>query len=895
MLTRANKQSWLWAILLLTGLSWTANDALADDFEPTLPVYRMTIDPADLARLEEDPFSNETYPAVIEFQSVDYHAQVRFRGRTSRNLPKRSWNVKFEDHGPRSWESTNLNAEYRDRSLIRNRLSMILGEKIGLDSPEGFFVSLFVNDEYAGVYHEIEDIDEAFFERRSFPEPDLLLQAIRHSARFTPLLYEDDFEDAYEIKEAHGGMLEQFHIDCMFFLNASTSLFREQINQQIDISNILSFFALQNAITNFDGINKNYYFAQHADRLYRIYPWDCDASFGVDWRGDWKIDYGTLGHIGSLSSNVLFSRLMAIPEYHTSFLLMLHNIGDHRFSQLAPIIDSLYALIEHDVLADPFKVGSNAEFLAERDSLHIYLQRKGNVLRDIEGFQNPVPGKVQTSHAYLDSSGESILFEMTSSQPLHYARLYLIHTDADTLDYHLFSMRDDGSLGDPVAGDGIYSRVADLSDYGTPMYYVGEGRLQGDLLFPSPACGSLYWANYLSSLPSIRSSVYAPTPQSVGITQMIDGGPGGTHLVVLRNESEEILDLNGSYVQLDSSYLLLRFEGLPLLDPGDEFILPENRAHVQTQLDAPLAPSSFYGLAQPADSLFLFDAGGQRITAKKVEFDTQVEETGRVVVNEINYHSANSYDTGDWVELFARGGSVNLSGWSLLDSEDDHRYEFPDLTLMPQNSFLIVAEDPDRFRAVTGFEGELLGGFDYSFGNGGDRVRLFDDSQLLVDIVDYLDAAPWPDQPDGSGATLELMHPDSANFGYRFWGASLENSPYGTPGRLNSVFPDTVDPPPPPPLPTLPSRWGIEKIYPNPFNSQVTILLAAPEAGYFQIDVYNVLGQQVGTIEHSVLQPGIVPIFWDGSFAKAPLASGLYILVAKEPVNLPAKRLLLLR
>ena len=67
--------------------------------------------------------------------------------------------------------------------------------------------------------------------------------------------------------------------------------------------------------------------------------------------------------------------------------------------------------------------------------------------------------------------------------------------------------------------------------------------------------------------------------------------------------------------------------------------------------------------------------------------------------------------------------------------------------------------------------------------------------------------------------------------------------------------------------------------YPNPFNQCTTIsfFLSGQSSGYVTLEIYNLMGQRVRTLNHRALRPGHHNISWDGkSDAGAELASGVY-------------------
>ena len=170
--------------------------------------------------------------------------------------------------------------------------------------------------------------------------------------------------------------------------------------------------------------------------------------------------------------------------------------------------------------------------------------------------------------------------------------------------------------------------------------------------------------------------------------------------------------------------------------------------------------------------------------------DTQTESSGSidagVVINEINYNSSDSYDPDDWVEIYnSSSNTMNLGSWLLKDENDDLIFTIPSNTLLLPDQYLVFCTDTLKFTALFPDVSPYYGDLGFGLGGGSDFVRLFDSNGLLVDMVEYDDAAPWPILADGSGPTLELNHPSLDNTLGENWSAS---EGYGTPGAVNSVY-----------------------------------------------------------------------------------------------------------
>jgi len=158
--------------------------------------------------------------------------------------------------------------------------------------------------------------------------------------------------------------------------------------------------------------------------------------------------------------------------------------------------------------------------------------------------------------------------------------------------------------------------------------------------------------------------------------------------------------------------------------------------------------------------------------------------SGEVVINEINYNSADDFDAGDWVELYNNDvEDIDISGWVFKDEDDDHIYIIPDNTVLGQDEYLVLCADTALFKTCFPEVTSFIGNFDFGLGGGGDIVRLFNTGGVLIDSVEYDDAAPWPIEPDGNGPTLELENPNLDNSLAENWHASTY---HGTPGAINS-------------------------------------------------------------------------------------------------------------
>ncbi|MFT5524696.1 MAG: hypothetical protein ACI9HK_002658, partial [Pirellulaceae bacterium] len=157
-----------------------------------------------------------------------------------------------------------------------------------------------------------------------------------------------------------------------------------------------------------------------------------------------------------------------------------------------------------------------------------------------------------------------------------------------------------------------------------------------------------------------------------------------------------------------------------------------------------------------------------------------------VVFNELMYHPQDNSTAGEWMEIHNQMSvDIDLSDWSV---EGGVRFDFPAATIIPGGGYLIVAADPSRL-ASEGIAG-VLGPFTGSLSNSGERIELRNNSDRLMDELDFRDSGRWPVGPDGSGATLAKAIALAASPDSRNWKSSSGIG--GTPGQVNFATRDEL-------------------------------------------------------------------------------------------------------
>jgi glucuronoarabinoxylan endo-1,4-beta-xylanase len=91
--------------------------------------------------------------------------------------------------------------------------------------------------------------------------------------------------------------------------------------------------------------------------------------------------------------------------------------------------------------------------------------------------------------------------------------------------------------------------------------------------------------------------------------------------------------------------------------------------------------------------------------------------------------------------------------------------------------------------------------------------------------------------------------------------------------------------------PAIPSEFSLSQNYPNPFNPLTTIEYSLPVAGFVQLKVYNIAGQEIKTLVQQKMPAGRHTV----RFNAGDLGSGVYIYQLKAGDFVQAKKMMLIK
>ncbi|MFC2083671.1 lamin tail domain-containing protein, partial [Bacteroidota bacterium] len=154
-------------------------------------------------------------------------------------------------------------------------------------------------------------------------------------------------------------------------------------------------------------------------------------------------------------------------------------------------------------------------------------------------------------------------------------------------------------------------------------------------------------------------------------------------------------------------------------------------------------------------------------------------EYNDIVFNELMYKPTN--DEPEWLEIFNRTDStMDLRNWSISDINTNLIITTENLKIKPKN--YVVLSDDESIRNLYSIESLLIITNLPSLNNTGDKLKLLDQSGLIIDSIHYLPS--WGGNKNGK--SLERIDVDWYSNDSTNWGSSISKQK-ATPGIINSI------------------------------------------------------------------------------------------------------------
>ncbi|WP_349410070.1 CotH kinase family protein [Pseudalkalibacillus sp. SCS-8] len=348
-----------------------------------IPSYKIELDPSDLKKMKKDIWSEDPVEATLTVGNNCYDIGFLFRGAHIRKVKKKSYQFIFPSVTS-GIKELHINSEYIDKSLIRNKLSLDFFSTLGVLSPKSNHVLITINDDFQGVYLQLESVDRYFLKTRNLPKGPIFY-AENDNANFSLISpiregLKKRFESGYSCKE---GTSDDRAIlaDLIYQINTiPPDEFESAIQNYVNVDKYLRWLAGVVCTQNYDGFIHNYALYRRSDNgLFEIIPWDYDATWGRDIHGD-EMEYD---YIPIEGYNTLTGRILDISSFREQYHDLMAGILDKEFTPeyQEQKIKKLYQKIAPYVEEDPYLHNSIDQFYEEPDVILSYIKSRNRYLR----------------------------------------------------------------------------------------------------------------------------------------------------------------------------------------------------------------------------------------------------------------------------------------------------------------------------------------------------------------------------------------------------------------------------------------------------------------------------------------------------------------------------------
>lgn len=296
---------------------------------------------------------------------------IRTRGNTSLQAGKKSFKIDFNvPNGTGKWQGIrelNLNGNHNDPSLLRAKLTWDIYRRYDLPGSRVSYTELYINEEYKGLYINVEFIDD-LFTKRYFDEP----TGNRWKCLYPATLeYLGPNGSNYQVNTGWGTPIYELEnntqlndyqplADLVDVLNNEpASTFPCALRKIFNVDRYLQYLAIDVMTGNWDGanFNKNNFYLFQNDKTHRLefIPYDTDNTWGIDW---FNINWATHNIYNWDGDNnlILYNRMMSIPEFKSLFSFYIDEIAGYLTSNSFVIYaQALQDLITPSALSDTYR------------------------------------------------------------------------------------------------------------------------------------------------------------------------------------------------------------------------------------------------------------------------------------------------------------------------------------------------------------------------------------------------------------------------------------------------------------------------------------------------------------------------------------------------------------
>lgn len=248
------------------------------DIDIIIKEYRIVCSKSDFDKMYKNYKEDFYIPITISLgnDSVKTSAKMRVRGDTSREDPKKSLKIKIDSLPLIDGKKIlNFNAEYSDKSYIRQFISSSIMQEAGIKCYKTEYAKIYLNGKYLGLYLLVENIDEQYLTNNNLSKKGNLYKAKKDGACLS--LY-DKVDKIWEKKTNEKSGNEDLK-NLIYDINSiSDSEFSSYVKSNFVYDKLITLVALNMLLANGSTYYHNYYLYHHPSGKWEILPWDMDKT-----------------------------------------------------------------------------------------------------------------------------------------------------------------------------------------------------------------------------------------------------------------------------------------------------------------------------------------------------------------------------------------------------------------------------------------------------------------------------------------------------------------------------------------------------------------------------------------------------------------------------------------
>jgi spore coat protein CotH len=308
---------------------------------------------------------NQTYaPATVHFDNGyvrESFANVGFKQKGSgcRKHQKHCWNIKFdeflEDQEFKGVKKLGIKGGTDDDDVLAKYMMYVdMMRAVVMPTQRTSYALMYINGVFMGLNLMHEDIDEDFMLTRIDGDDGKGNLMKFDGGVYLQYLGPDveTYQNNTNYDQAEGDGDWTDFVDFLFFLNSTSDEdFKKDIEDRVDIDSLLRLMIVESFMMGTDGMTRNgrnyntYHLRDddHPDK-WQLFSYDFDMSleFNIDTRypymGEIYLNIFTFfeRELGSSNYNPLLNRVLAIPEYNSTYISMYKQFLDSTFGSTSP-------------------------------------------------------------------------------------------------------------------------------------------------------------------------------------------------------------------------------------------------------------------------------------------------------------------------------------------------------------------------------------------------------------------------------------------------------------------------------------------------------------------------------------------------------------------------------